>query len=140
MSNKHRDIGQLSKDEFQKFANRRHSKTRKARIGFIGAGWWATTNHMPLLKARRDVELVSVCGLDENVLKRCQHDFGFPHVTPDYHELLKQDLDGVVVASPHVFHAEHALAAGPRCRAPSPSRPNPLYLHHPRGRGPRGDL
>src|SRR5437667_11563887 len=111
MSNKHRGVGQLSSEEIKKYANRPHSKTRKARIGFIGAGWWATTNHMPLLAARRDVEMVSVCGLYQIVLRRCQRDFGFQHATTDYHELLRQNLDGVVVASPHSFHAEHALAA-----------------------------
>ncbi len=36
---------------------------RKARVGFIGAGWWATSNHMPILAARDDVELVAVCRL-----------------------------------------------------------------------------
>ena len=36
---------------------------RKARLGFIGAGWWATANYMPLLAARDDVELAAVCRL-----------------------------------------------------------------------------
>jgi predicted dehydrogenase len=84
---------------------------RKARIGVIGGGWWATTNHIPLLKSRRDVELVSVCGLNESVNQRIANDFGFKHTTKDYRELLKQGLDGVIVATPHRFHAEHALAA-----------------------------
>ena len=108
---KHRDVGLLSKEDIKKYANRPQSKTRKARIGFIGAGWWATTNHMPLLHTRRDVEFVSVCGLDRKILHRCQRDFGFEQITSDYHDLLKQDLDGVIVASPHRFHAEHAIAA-----------------------------
>jgi predicted dehydrogenase len=101
----------LSKEDINKFAARPQSTTRKARIGFIGAGWWATTNHMPLLKARKDVEMVSVCGLDRAILDRCRRDFGFQQTTTDYRELLRQNLDGVVVASPHKFHAEHALAA-----------------------------
>jgi len=101
----------LSEHEIEQSANRPYSKTRRARLGFIGAGWWATTNHMPLLRARRDVAMVSVCGLDRAVLERCRRDFGFGHVTTDYRELLKQDLDGVVISSPHVFHAEHGLAA-----------------------------
>ena len=37
--------------------------TKKVRLGFIGAGWWATSNHMPLLAARDDVELAGVCRL-----------------------------------------------------------------------------
>jgi predicted dehydrogenase len=83
---------------------------RKVRLGFIGAGWWSTTVYMPILACRRDVELVSVCGLDEHVLRRCQKDFGFPHATTDYRELLRRDLDGVIVTSPHTLHGEHALA------------------------------
>lgn len=84
---------------------------RKARLGFIGAGWWSTTQYMPLLRARPDVEFVSVCGLDEKVLQRCRQDFGFTHTTTDYRDLLRQDLDGVIVGSPHALHATHARAA-----------------------------
>ena len=40
---------------------------QKARIGFIGTGWWATANHLPILKQRSDeqgdVELSAVCRL-----------------------------------------------------------------------------
>ena len=111
MAKLERKIGVLSDDDIKKYAARPVSGSRRARLGFIGAGWWATTNHMPMLKARRDVEMVSVCGLDPEVLRRCQRDFGFRHVTADYRELLRQDLDGVIVASPHAFHGEHALAA-----------------------------
>ena len=32
----------------------------RARIGFIGAGWWATSNHMPVFVERDDVDLVGV--------------------------------------------------------------------------------
>lgn len=90
----------------------KHSKpnAKKVRIGFIGAGWWATTNHMPILKKREDVEMVSVCGLDEELLERCKKDFGFTHTTTDYRKLLRQDLNGVVISTPHSLHAEHTLA------------------------------
>jgi predicted dehydrogenase len=111
MTTESRRAGVLSRAEVRRSAARQFSKTRKARLGFIGAGWWATTNHMPLLHARRDVEMVSVCGLDTVILERCQRDFGFRHVTTAYREVWKQDLDGVVISSPHRFHAEHGLAA-----------------------------
>jgi predicted dehydrogenase len=111
MAKKERNVGVLSKEETKQVASRLQSAARKARLGFIGAGWWATTNHMPLLAARRDVDMASVCGLDRDVLDRCREDFGFQHATTDYQELLRQSLDGVVVASPHTFHAEHAIAA-----------------------------
>jgi predicted dehydrogenase len=84
----------------------------KARIGFVGAGWWATSNHMPLLAARNDVQLAGVCRIGEAELKRVQDAFGFPYATQDYRALLRDvELDGVIVASPHSLHFEHARAA-----------------------------
>lgn len=83
----------------------------KVRIGFIGAGWWATANHIPLLAQQPDVELVGVCRLGREMLLAVQKKFGFPFATEDYHELLAQGLDGVVVTSPHHVHYEHARAA-----------------------------
>src|SRR5437763_696915 len=81
------------------------------RLGFIGAGWWATTNHMPLLKQRNDVEFTAVCRLGADVLQTVKDKFGFAYATEDYHDLLAQPLDAVVVSSPHRFHYEHACAA-----------------------------
>lgn len=86
-------------------------ETRKARIGVIGAGWWAVDNHLPILQRREDVELAGVCRLGAGELERVRSRFGFPFATEDYRELLARPLDGVVIASPHVAHAEHARAA-----------------------------
>lgn len=86
--------------------------SRKARIGVIGSGWWATANHLPLLAARDDVELVGVCRLGKGELQAVKERFGFRFATEDFHELLdKLELDGVIVASPHSLHYEHARAA-----------------------------
>ena len=99
-------------DEMIESAARRPSATgRKVRIGFIGIGWWATSNHIPVLKLREDVELVGACGLDEEMNARVQRDFGFSMSTTDFHALLRENLDGVVVASPHPWHGRHAIAA-----------------------------
>jgi predicted dehydrogenase len=105
------EIG-ICRGDFEKIAaSRPVSTVSKARIGFIGGGWWATTNHMPLLRARKDVQLVSVCGLDAELNSRIKGDFGFLHATTNFMELLEQRLDGVVVATPHSLHARHAMAA-----------------------------
>ena len=85
--------------------------TAPVRLGFIGAGWWATVNHMPILAAREDVELVAVARRDPELLIKVKQEFGFRHAVTDYRELLAFELDGVVVSSPHVAHHEHALAA-----------------------------
>lgn len=87
------------------------ARARPIRFGFIGAGWWATTNHMPLLAARDDVAFVAVCRPDREILEVVRHEFGFEHATEDYRELLELDLDGVCVCSPHNLHYEHAKAA-----------------------------
>ncbi|MDQ3667907.1 MAG: Gfo/Idh/MocA family oxidoreductase [Acidobacteriota bacterium] len=105
------DIGILSEEQIRMASKRPQAHDRKARLGLIGAGWWATTNHLPLLKARGDVEIASICSLDEETNARIQRDFAVPHVTTDYRQLLSQKLDGVVVSSPHSLHAKHALAA-----------------------------
>lgn len=83
----------------------------KARLGFIGAGWWATANHMELLRERDDVILSAVCARTPETLARAQRHFGFTFATTDYLEMLTQPLDGVIVSTPHVLHYAHAKAA-----------------------------
>jgi predicted dehydrogenase len=86
--------------------------TQKARIGFIGAGWWATANHMPILAKREDVELTAVCRLGRDELAKVKETFGFRHAYEDYRAMLDEvELDGVFVVSPHSLHYEHARAA-----------------------------
>ena len=83
----------------------------KVRLGFIGAGNWATCNHMPVLQARDDVQFVAVCARRPETLARAQAQFGFEFVTTDYRELLAQPLDAVIVSTPHALHYSHAKAA-----------------------------
>lgn len=83
----------------------------RVRVGCIGAGWWATTNHFPLLAARDDVELVAVCRPDPDVLSQVQKTFRFRYGFQDYRELLSVELDAVVVTTPHHLHYEHAAQA-----------------------------
>ncbi|MET3898091.1 putative dehydrogenase [Devosia sp. UYZn731] len=86
--------------------------TRKARIGVIGAGFWCTANHLPILLRRDDVELSAVARLGRSELEQLRDNFGFAYITEDYRALLNDvPLDGVIVASPHHLHAEHACAA-----------------------------
>jgi predicted dehydrogenase len=80
----------------------------KVRLGFIGAGWWATANHIPVLAQRDDVELAAVCRLGKAELEQVKEKFGFRFATESAAELVKQPLDAVVVTSPHTLHYEHA--------------------------------
>ena len=85
---------------------------RKVRLGFLGAGWWATANHMPILARRDDVELTAVCRLGKDELKLVQEQFGFGFATQDAAELANRPgLDAIIVSSPHTLHFEHAKLA-----------------------------
>ena len=84
----------------------------KAKIGVIGAGWWATEYHIPDLKKRNDVELVSVCKLEQYQLDFVKNKFGFKFASTDFNEMLEfASLDGVIIASPHHAHYVNAKAA-----------------------------
>jgi predicted dehydrogenase len=86
--------------------------TTKARLGFIGAGWWATANHMPVLAARDDVELTAVCRLGTAELQQVKDRFGFRFATESAEELVNYPgLDAVLVTSPHTLHHAHARLA-----------------------------
>jgi predicted dehydrogenase len=84
---------------------------KQVKVGIIGAGWWAAENHIPVLQSRPDVRVVAACRLGKSELSRLQDRFKIPFVTEDYRELLGQELDAVVVSSPHNLHYEHATAA-----------------------------
>jgi len=84
----------------------------RVKIGIIGAGWWATENHIPVLQSLPDVEVSCICGLEREHLRKIQQKFAIPHITENYQELLsREDLSGVVVSSPHSFHYLHAKTA-----------------------------
>ncbi|MET0784369.1 MAG: Gfo/Idh/MocA family oxidoreductase [Leifsonia flava] len=82
----------------------------RVRLGAVGAGWWATSNHFPIFAGRDDVELVGVCGIGPE-LGAVRDQFGFGMATTDYSELLDAGLDAVVVSTPHDLHYAQAAAA-----------------------------
>jgi predicted dehydrogenase len=84
----------------------------KLRVGVVGAGWWAVANHIPILKSRPDVELVSVCRIGGAELAKVQSAFGVPYGAEDFAAMLDEaPMDALVVASPHSLHGMHAIAA-----------------------------
>src|SRR5262249_7485082 len=84
----------------------------RARIGVIGAGWWAVVNHIPVLQKLPDCEVVAVNRLGKAELAEVQKTFGIAQAFEDYREMLDPvPMDGVVISSPHVLHFEHASTA-----------------------------
>jgi len=82
----------------------------KLEIGVIGAGWWACAAHIPVLLENPHVGTVSVMRPDQEGVDQVLRHFKLEHGYTDAAKLLdERPLAGVIVASPHTFHAEQAL-------------------------------
>lgn len=83
-----------------------------ARIGVVGIGWWATFNHIPTIQNHPNGEIVAICDLDAERLKIAGDKFGISARYTDLDEMLaKENLDGVMISTPHVAHTGPAIAA-----------------------------
>lgn len=85
---------------------------KKARIAVIGAGWWATTAHIPAIKSHPNAELVAVQSRERAKAEKVARDFGVKHSFVRVEELLSvSELDGVIVSTtPNVHHAQAKAA------------------------------
>lgn len=89
---------------------------RKARIGVIGAGWWATQHHIPSLKSYEKADLVGIADPKHDKLVAAAAHYEIENTYEDHRALLSSaNVDGVVIAVQHAFHyriAREALDAG----------------------------
>ncbi|MGI8973007.1 MAG: Gfo/Idh/MocA family protein, partial [Gaiella sp.] len=83
----------------------------RARIGVIGAGFWAAYHYLPFFRDHPDVDLVGVVRKTDEGLDAFRREFELEVATSSVAELLAAGVDGVVVSSPHSVHREHAVAA-----------------------------
>jgi predicted dehydrogenase len=85
---------------------------KKARIAVIGAGWWATTAHIPAIKSHPRAELVAVQSRERAKAQRIARDFDVEHAFTRVEELLAlPELDGVIVSTtPNVHHLQARAA------------------------------
>jgi len=82
-----------------------------ARIGIVGAGFWAAYFYLPFLRDHPDVELVGVVRRNRDALAALRREYGLEVASDSVDDLLAAGCDGVIVASPHRLHREHAVAA-----------------------------
>lgn len=86
------------------------STRRKPRLGFVGLGWIGRHRLESVVKA----DVAEVCGVHDVAASAASEAW---KSTPgavlfsSFAELLRQDLDGVVIATPNRFHREQAIAA-----------------------------
>ncbi len=84
----------------------------QARIGIIGAGWWAALNHIPVVQAHPEAAVHAVSRLGVAELRTVLDRFAIAYGSEDPALMLVEvPLDGVIIASPHTLHAEHATLA-----------------------------
>lgn len=85
------------------------------RLAMVGAGWWATTTHLPAMARNPEVDLVAVCDPSADRARTAAARFDVARSYDDLDELLRQEsergLDGVVVATPHDTHHRIVAAA-----------------------------
>jgi len=80
--------------------------------GVIGAGSIADLGHFPAIRDIGETRLEATCDPVAEWRQQAIDKWKIPHVFDDYRRLLDLDsVDLVIVASPNVFHHEHAVAA-----------------------------
>lgn len=83
-----------------------------ARIGVVGIGWWATFNHIPTIGDCEEAKVVAICDLDRERLDIAGDKFGISARYTDIEAMLREEqLDGVMVSTPHVAHTDPSIAA-----------------------------
>lgn len=84
----------------------------KIRCAVIGAGWWATTAHLPVLKSHPGVQLAAVQSLDQAKIQQIARDFGADRALTRWEDVLAiEALDAVIIASTPDMHFTQAKAA-----------------------------
>lgn len=84
---------------------------RQARIGIIGAGFWSAYFYLPYLRDAPDATCVGVVRRNEEALAALKRGFDLPVASTEVDDLLAAGCDGIIVASGHSMHREHAIAA-----------------------------
>lgn len=94
------------------------------RLGVVGTGWWATFSHIPTAQADGRALVAAIADLDPGRLNAVGDRFGIEQRYATVRDMLAAErLDGVIVSTPHVAHAEAAvpaLEAGVHCLIEKP--------------------
>lgn len=83
-----------------------------ARIGIVGTGWWACFNHIPTINDCPEADVVAICDLDQGRLDTVGEKFGIKARYTDVSTMMaSENLDGVMISTPHTAHTHPAIAA-----------------------------
>ncbi len=83
----------------------------RVRYGIIGCGAIGQRRHIPEVAANKNAELVALCDANGKRAREVAEKYGVPRVHADYRELLKDDIDAVIIGTPNYLHAPMTMAA-----------------------------
>ncbi len=86
-----------------------NSETKRIRVGV--AGLRRGKGFVGVLAAHPGAQLVAVADRDAQVRDRIAAEFGLPRRCCDFDDLLREELDAVVIATPAPLHAGQSIAA-----------------------------
>ena len=83
---------------------------KRLRYGIVGTGGMGS-GHARTLQRIEDAQLVAVCDIVPEVAESIGEEYNVPYTT-DYRQLIaRDDVDAVIIATPHYFHPEIAVHA-----------------------------
>lgn len=88
-------------------------KTKKVRLGVIGAGIWGEM-HVRAYCQHPSAELVAVCDLEEARAQQMAQKFAIPRHYSKIDDILDEELDGISIVTPDTAHADIAVKAASR--------------------------
>jgi predicted dehydrogenase len=83
---------------------------RTPRVGFLGVGWIGR-HRMTAMAAAGQIEVAALADASDEALQQAHALIPGAAMLRSFDDLLAQDLDGVVIATPSALHAEQAEAA-----------------------------
>jgi predicted dehydrogenase/threonine dehydrogenase-like Zn-dependent dehydrogenase len=88
------------------------------KIGFIGAGGFAKVKLLPILSRNKSVEIHSIVDTDSNNLINIAKSYCVKRFSNDYRKVFSDDdVNLVVIATPHKYHFEQSIEALKRGKA-----------------------
>jgi predicted dehydrogenase len=81
-------------------------------VGMLGAGMFATSTLLPILKKSGNAALLGICAATGHRSRHAARKFGFKYCTTDENEILQdKQVNTVVIATRHHLHARQVLSA-----------------------------
>jgi predicted dehydrogenase len=84
-------------------------RSEKVRVGVVGLGMGRV--HLKNLKDMEEVEVVAICDINEELLKRAGEEFQVRKLFTDFEKFVTEDMDAVFICTPHFLHHQQVITA-----------------------------